>query len=131
MLHSRSFIHSDKVIGVKVTKAAVSGPWQHAPPTLPTHATWFDALQASRGHLPSVTELQVFYPFFWLHSLYFPVCSLSPSSTSEGSLSSAMGQLQRHLRYVCSGQLFLFLCFWWSVYTRCQPRVTAPGMREG
>ena len=81
MLHSRSFIHSDKVIGVKVTKRQPwVGPGSTSPPTLPTPAAWSDApCRLPRGASSICDrELQVFYPFFWLHSVYFPVCSLSP-----------------------------------------------------
>lgn len=57
------------------------GPGSAAPPpTLPTPATWFDALCRLPRRASSICdrELQVSYPFFWLHSVYFPACSLSP-----------------------------------------------------
>lgn len=108
----------------------MSGPWRH----LPTHPAIPQLLglmlpAGFRGErLPSVCdrELQVFHPFLWLHFAYFPGCPLSPVPPPR-----ARRQPQRHLRCVCSGQLFLFLC-WWSFCTvDTSQRVTAPGVHEG
>lgn len=51
-----------------------------SPPTPPTPTAWFDAPCRFPRGASSVCdrERQVFQPFFWLHSVYFPVCSLSP-----------------------------------------------------
>lgn len=108
-----------------MTKAAVSGPWQHRPPTLPTHATWFDAPCGFIASSICDRELQVFYPFFWLHSLYFPVCSLSSSSTSEGSsalLSAVTGKIEICVFWAAVSVLMLVECLYKMPAKGSQPQ---------